>query len=84
MLMLIFSYILNQSRTHFRPWIKKFVFSYRIYCQNFIQIDNVQQCHFQFFKLFWVILGPKNFFKNLKLRVRYFFGTLQYITWNKN
>ena len=44
-----------------------------MYCQNFVQIDNVQQCHFQFFQFFWVILTPTNFSKNLKLRVQYFF-----------
>ena len=74
-LVLIFSQIPNQSRTHFRPWLKKFVFSHRIYCPNFVQIDNVQQCHFQFFKLFWVILTLKNISKNLKLCVRFSFGT---------
>ena len=55
--------------------LKKFILSYRICCQNFIQIDNVQKCHFQFFKLFSVILTPKKFSKNLKLRIRYFLET---------
>ena len=51
---------------------KKIVLSHRIYCQNFIQIDNVQQCHFQIFELFWAVLSPKNFPKNLKLRIEHF------------
>ena len=36
-----FSYIPNQSRAHFRPWLRKFVFAYKIFCSNFVQIDNV-------------------------------------------
>ena len=43
--------------------------------QIFVYMDTVQQCHFQFFELFWVILTPKNFSKNLKRRLRYFFAT---------
>ena len=54
-----------------------------IYCPNFIQIDNVQQCHFQFFELFWVMLTPKIFSKNLNLRV-FFRAILQHITWKKS
>ena len=75
----------NQSRDHFRPWLKKLVFfSHRIYCLNFIQIDNVQQWNFQFFKLFRMILTSQNFPKTLNFRVRYFFGdALQHITWTK-
>ena len=48
---------------HFRPWLKKFVFLHRIYCSDFICIDNVQQWHFQLFKLLYVILTPKKFSK---------------------
>ena len=65
----------NQSAAHIHPWLTKFVFSHRIHCPNFILIDNVQQCHFQFFELFWVILTPKFFSIHLKPRVRYSFGT---------
>ena len=34
---------------------------------------------FSVFQLFWAMLTLNNFSKNLKLRVRYFFGTLDYI-----
>ena len=73
-----FNFFINSKPTfllsYFRPWLKSFFFLHRIYCQNFIQIDNVHKCHFQFFVLFWGILTPK-IKKNLKLCVRYFFGT---------
>ena len=72
MLILIFSSILNLSRAHFRPWLQKFVFSHRIYSPNFIQINNVQQCHPQFFELFLVILTP-NFCKKSKTSCTVFF-----------
>ena len=35
------------SHVYFRPWLNFFL-SHRTYYQNFIQIDNVQQCQFQF------------------------------------
>ena len=65
---------------------QKIFFITLYWLSNCVQIDNVQQSHFQFFQLLiiLVILIPKKFLKNLKLLVPYFFsGASQHITWKK-
>ena len=42
----------HKFKTHFHPWLKKFVFSYIIYCPNYIRIGNVQQI-FSFFSSYF-------------------------------
>ena len=37
--------------------------SYKIYCQHFDQIDDVQEYHYQFFKFLFVNIDPKQFLK---------------------
>ena len=65
---------------------KQFVLSHRIYYQNLIQIDTVQQ-FLSSFSVFLVILGdidPKKFFKKSQtLFTVIFWDALQHIKWKK-
>ena len=73
-----------QTKVHLHPWLKKIFVSHRIHSPNFIQIDNVQQCHFQLFLVILSILIPKIFSKNLKLCVRHYFRTpFNILRWKK-
>ena len=63
-------FVLNQKNL---DWLKKIFVSHRIYRPKFMQIDNVQQDHFQSFELFQVISILKKYSKNLKPCVRYIF-----------
>ena len=69
----------------FRSWLKKSVSSHRVYCQISSKSITFNTVIFFFLTLFWVILTPKFFSKNLKLRVRYFFGRpITYYVKNKS